>query len=218
LTPIRACARNSPDRAHARREAPTRRRRGVLSRRSWVANPTSIRRPPSRRRSAPPSLHVGHHEGAQGSPQQQRAPHDARWGAARACAASHRTTPYTAHAALSRERAGPRTGPACRPAEPWRWHAASARRFPERRAAASRNDVQLRGNTLAYIMDTTEKPDDADNPLRLAYGNEAPRQFIEAFAKRFACRSSTATAPARSEWDSRASRETRRAASGGPRE
>jgi fatty-acyl-CoA synthase len=44
------------------------------------------------------------------------------------------------------------------------------------------------GNPLAYIMDTPEKTDDADNPLRLAFGNEAPRQFIESFGKRFGCR------------------------------
>jgi len=43
------------------------------------------------------------------------------------------------------------------------------------------------GSPFAYVMDTPEKPDDADNPLRLAYGNEAPRQYIEAFAKRFGC-------------------------------
>jgi fatty-acyl-CoA synthase len=43
------------------------------------------------------------------------------------------------------------------------------------------------GNPLAYIMDTPERPDDADNPLRLAYGNEAPRQYIDAFARRFGC-------------------------------
>lgn len=43
------------------------------------------------------------------------------------------------------------------------------------------------GSPLAFIMDTPEKPDDADNPLRLAFGNEAPRQFIEAFGKRFGC-------------------------------
>lgn len=43
------------------------------------------------------------------------------------------------------------------------------------------------GSPLAYIMDTPEQPDDADNPLRLAYGNEAPRQFIDGFAKRFGC-------------------------------
>lgn len=43
------------------------------------------------------------------------------------------------------------------------------------------------GNPLAYLMDTPERPDDAENPLRLAYGNEAPRQYITAFARRFGC-------------------------------
>ena len=43
------------------------------------------------------------------------------------------------------------------------------------------------GSPFAYVMDTPAQPDDADNPLRLAYGNEAPRQYIEAFAKRFGC-------------------------------
>jgi fatty-acyl-CoA synthase len=43
------------------------------------------------------------------------------------------------------------------------------------------------GNPLAYIMETPAQPDDADNPLRLAYGNEAPRQYIAAFAERFGC-------------------------------
>jgi len=43
------------------------------------------------------------------------------------------------------------------------------------------------GNPLAYIMDTPARADDADNPLRLAYGNEAPRQHIAAFAARFGC-------------------------------
>jgi fatty-acyl-CoA synthase len=43
------------------------------------------------------------------------------------------------------------------------------------------------GTPFAYIMDTPERSDDADNPLRLAYGNEAPRQYVEAFAKRFGC-------------------------------
>jgi fatty-acyl-CoA synthase len=44
------------------------------------------------------------------------------------------------------------------------------------------------GTPFAYIMDTPPRPDDAENPLRLAYGNEAPRQYIEAFATRFGCR------------------------------
>jgi len=43
------------------------------------------------------------------------------------------------------------------------------------------------GTPFAYIMDTPEQPNDADNPLRLAYGNEAPRQYVEAFARRFGC-------------------------------
>jgi len=43
------------------------------------------------------------------------------------------------------------------------------------------------GTPFAYILDTPAQPDDADNPLRLACGNEAPRQYIEAFAKRFGC-------------------------------
>ncbi len=43
------------------------------------------------------------------------------------------------------------------------------------------------GTPFAYIMDTPAQPDDADNTLRLAYGNEAPRQYIEAFAERFGC-------------------------------
>jgi fatty-acyl-CoA synthase len=44
------------------------------------------------------------------------------------------------------------------------------------------------GSPLAYVMDTPERPDDADNPLRLAYGNEGPRQHLEAFARRFGCK------------------------------
>lgn len=43
------------------------------------------------------------------------------------------------------------------------------------------------GSPFAYIMDTPERPDDAENPLRLAYGNEAPRHYVDAFAKRFGC-------------------------------
>jgi len=43
------------------------------------------------------------------------------------------------------------------------------------------------GSPFAYIMDTPARTDDADTPLRLAYGNEAPRQYIEAFSQRFGC-------------------------------
>ncbi len=44
------------------------------------------------------------------------------------------------------------------------------------------------GSPFAYIMATPERPNDADNPLRLAYGNEAPRQYVDTFARRFGCR------------------------------
>lgn len=44
------------------------------------------------------------------------------------------------------------------------------------------------GSPFAYIMATPARPDDADNPLRLAYGNEAPRQYVDGFARRFGCR------------------------------
>jgi fatty-acyl-CoA synthase len=70
---------------------------------------------------------------------------------------------------------------------------ALARRFHKSRFLA---DVRRHGATLfhyvgsplAYIMDTPARPDDADNPLRLAYGNEGPRQYLDAFARRFGCR------------------------------
>jgi fatty-acyl-CoA synthase len=43
------------------------------------------------------------------------------------------------------------------------------------------------GKPLAYILATPEKPDDGDNPLRVAFGNEASDRDIEEFAKRFDC-------------------------------
>jgi fatty-acyl-CoA synthase len=44
------------------------------------------------------------------------------------------------------------------------------------------------GSPLAYLMDTPVRPDDGESPLRLAYGNEGPRQYLDAFAARFGCR------------------------------
>lgn len=44
------------------------------------------------------------------------------------------------------------------------------------------------GKPLAYILATPEHPDDADNPLRLVFGNEAGDRDTAAFAKRFGCR------------------------------
>ncbi|CAM4221405.1 Long-chain-fatty-acid--CoA ligase FadD17 [Mycobacterium basiliense] len=41
------------------------------------------------------------------------------------------------------------------------------------------------GKPLAYILATPERPDDADNPLRVAFGNEANDKDIDEFARRF---------------------------------
>lgn len=67
-----------------------------------------------------------------------------------------------------------------------------------RRFSASRflDDVRRHGATymnyvgkpLAYILATPPRPDDADNPLRLAFGNEASDKDIATFAARFGCR------------------------------
>jgi fatty-acyl-CoA synthase len=43
------------------------------------------------------------------------------------------------------------------------------------------------GKPLAYILATPEMPDDADNSLRRAFGNEATDQDVERFQKRFGC-------------------------------
>jgi fatty-acyl-CoA synthase len=43
------------------------------------------------------------------------------------------------------------------------------------------------GKPLAYVLATPERPDDADNPLRVAFGNEANDRDIEEFARRFDC-------------------------------
>jgi fatty-acyl-CoA synthase len=43
------------------------------------------------------------------------------------------------------------------------------------------------GKPLTYVLATPERPDDADNPLRLVFGNEAAERDIEAFGRRFDC-------------------------------
>lgn len=43
------------------------------------------------------------------------------------------------------------------------------------------------GKPLAYVLATPERPDDADNTLRVAFGNEASDRDIEDFARRFGC-------------------------------
>ncbi|TYL54902.1 AMP-binding protein [Nocardioides sp. BGMRC 2183] len=44
------------------------------------------------------------------------------------------------------------------------------------------------GKPLNYVLATPERPDDADNTLRIAFGNEAAEGDIAAFARRFDCR------------------------------
>ena len=43
------------------------------------------------------------------------------------------------------------------------------------------------GKPLTYVLATPERPDDADNSLRLVFGNEAGDRDVRAFAKRFGC-------------------------------
>ena len=44
------------------------------------------------------------------------------------------------------------------------------------------------GKPLALALATPEQPDDADNPLRVLYGNEATDRDIAEFSRRFGCR------------------------------
>jgi fatty-acyl-CoA synthase len=41
------------------------------------------------------------------------------------------------------------------------------------------------GKPLSYLVATPERPDDADNPLRVAFGNEGSADVVETFARRF---------------------------------
>lgn len=43
------------------------------------------------------------------------------------------------------------------------------------------------GRPLSYVLATPEQADDADNPLRIAFGNEATDRDIEEFSRRFGC-------------------------------
>jgi fatty-acyl-CoA synthase len=44
------------------------------------------------------------------------------------------------------------------------------------------------GKPLSYVVATPPSPDDADNPLRLVYGNEGASADLTAFAERFGCK------------------------------
>ncbi|MCK8673749.1 fatty-acid--CoA ligase FadD1 [Rhodococcus sp. HM1] len=43
------------------------------------------------------------------------------------------------------------------------------------------------GKPLSYVLATPEQPDDRDNPLRVAFGNEATDRDIDEFSRRFGC-------------------------------
>ena len=43
------------------------------------------------------------------------------------------------------------------------------------------------GKPLSYVLATPRRPDDADNPLRIAYGNEGAPGDLARFAERFGC-------------------------------
>ena len=43
------------------------------------------------------------------------------------------------------------------------------------------------GRPLSYVLATPEQSDDADNPLRFVFGNEAAPGDVERFARRFGC-------------------------------
>ncbi|MBE1587345.1 AMP-binding protein [Nonomuraea angiospora] len=44
------------------------------------------------------------------------------------------------------------------------------------------------GKALSYVLATPERPDDADNPLRIAFGNEGSAVATRRFGERFGCR------------------------------
>ena len=43
------------------------------------------------------------------------------------------------------------------------------------------------GKPLSYVLATEERPDDADNPLRIVFGNEGAEADVVRFGKRFGC-------------------------------
>ena len=90
------------------------------------------------------------------------------------------------HAALPLERADGRLGAVDRV----RCAVGLGRRFS---ASPWLADVRRYGSTyfnytgkpLAYLLATPELADDADNPLRVAFGNEGSPEVVDAFARRF---------------------------------
>lgn len=61
----------------------------------------------------------------------------------------------------------------------------SARNFLDDIRRYSATYMNYVGKPLAYVLATPERADDADNPLRVAFGNEANDKDIEEFGRRF---------------------------------
>ncbi|PRC45028.1 acyl-CoA synthetase, partial [Mycobacterium sp. ITM-2017-0098] len=64
----------------------------------------------------------------------------------------------------------------------------SASRFLEEIRGCGATYMNYVGKPLALVLATQEQPDDADNTLRIAFGNEAADRDIDEFARRFGCR------------------------------
>ena len=63
----------------------------------------------------------------------------------------------------------------------------SASRFLDDVRAYGATYFNYVGKPLSYVLATPERPDDADNPLRRAFGNEAAAADVVRFAARFGC-------------------------------
>ncbi len=64
----------------------------------------------------------------------------------------------------------------------------SASRFVDEIRRYEATYMNYVGKPLALVLATQERPDDADNTLRVAFGNEAADRDIDEFARRFGCR------------------------------
>ena len=164
-----------------------------LARSRHGARRTSTRRSARRGRLRHPAddrLHLRHDQRARRACSTARAAWRCSAGARRSsCASSPPTTSSTAPCRSTTPT--PRSSPSrrrCWPAADWRWRAASARaRSSPTCAATARRCSTTSATRSPTSWIRRPEPDDADNPLRLAYGNEAPRQYIAAFAERFGC-------------------------------
>ena len=91
------------------------------------------------------------------------------------------------HAALPLERADGRVGAVDRATarrSVWRAGSARSRWLADVRHYGA-TYFNYTGKPLAYILATPERPDDADNTLRVAFGNEGSPEVVDAFARRF---------------------------------